>query len=567
MEDVRRLPASLFGPLAVVIACLAVALPAAAAPVAAPAPASAPEPAITTPGVEGDFLRGVHALLHERWAKGFIDSTAARAVAPSPLADRTRAVVVLFAIRWDGTIAEANVGTSSRVPALDKAAVEAVRTAGRFPVPPVDVFSDDGIVHLRWTLALDHRLCSDGKLIRREDSLEETLPRLFVQGRAKEALLRVKRQLDAGATGGGDPMALFARAWLSRLNPDAVADVDAAAVLLRLGDLRQIERLRNGLGWAATAPTATAALRAARVDVCPLVRERLAAGGAGARLLAMNNLREAASPLPESSPCAQALAAAAADARATGAVRAAALQTLGMLSEGSAQRLWPAMIKDSDQLVRAAAVSVSARPGGGRPALYRLIPFLRDSSADVRAAAAAGMVHAAGELALDQLVGVLKDPDPRLAVALSAELARLSSPPSAALLARLAKRDAVEVRVAAVRALATRSDAAARAAVAPILAEARQNPRAPQAIRQLAAPDAPADQSAASAESPDSGLKAFRALLAANKPGEAADVLVAQIDRLPPRAMVSFLAAWLDNPPTPSPRVSTTTPDERPGER
>jgi HEAT repeat protein len=226
------------------------------------------------------------------------------------------------------------------------------------------------------------------------------------------------------------------------------------------------------------------------------------------------------------------------------------------------------MIKDSDPLVRAVAVSASARPGGGRPALYRLIPFLRDGSVEVRAAAAAGMVHAAGELALDQLVGVLKDPDPRIGVALSAELARLSSAPSAALLARLARRDALEVRVAAVRALATRTDTAARTAVAPIFADARQNPRAPQAIRQLAAPDATADQSTTLvSDVPDAGLKAFRALLAARKHGEAADLMVTQIDRLAPRTIVSFLAAWLDNPPVPSARLSTTTPEERPGDR
>ncbi|HEY2903126.1 MAG TPA: TonB family protein [Polyangia bacterium] len=537
---------------------------AAAPAVAGPSSEAVTEPPITVPGSEGDYLRAIHTRIHERWA-GFVDGLSQIPAIAGPVGDKSSRAVVLFAVRWDGTVAEANVVTSSGVAAFDRASVDAVRTAERFPVPPVDIFSDDGIVHFRWTFAAQGHLCADGQLIRREDPLEEALPRLFIQSRTKEALLRVKRRMDANA--GGDPMALFARAYLARPNIDPVANVEAAAVLARLGDARQIDRLSAGLAFPVTAGTAVPALHALKVDICPSVQPRLLGGDAPARLLAASELRDTGDALPEQSPCAQALAAIASDGKQPGNVRAVALQTLGALSEPTAHRLWPTLIKESDALVRAAAVSASAHPGGGRAALYRLIPFLHDPSVDVRAAAAAAMVRSAGELALDQLPGALKDPDPRIAVALSAALGHLPTPAAAAMLGRLAKRDAVDVRVAAAQALAARADQPARALLAPILEAAAKDPHAPPALRQLV--KAPAGAAVASelqarVSDADFGLQAFRGLLTARKHTEAADVLVTEFDRLPPRVLISFLGAWLELPPSATARVSTAAPEPPP---
>ncbi|HVR63416.1 MAG TPA: TonB family protein [Polyangia bacterium] len=500
----------------------------------------------------------MHARIQDRWATG-LPATPAPAPGAAPgsaaMADRRLRAVVLFAVRWDGTVAEANVGASSGQAAFDRAAVEAVRSAGQFQIPPVDIFSDDGLVHFRWTLARDQRLHSDGELVRREDPLEEALPRLFMQGRMKEALLRVKRRIDAG--GEGDPMSLFARAWLARHNVDPVADVEAAAVLARLGDARQVDRLRAGLAFPSTTTTAVNALRSLKADVCAAVLPRLSGGDVRARLAAASILRDAGDALSEQSPCAQALAAIAGDAKQPGNLRAAALQTLGALAEPAARSLWPALIKESDPAVRAAAVTVSARPNGGRAALYRLIPYLRDPSLDVRAAAAAGMVHSAGELALDQFAAVLKDPDPRVAVAIARELGHLPTPAAAALLGRLARREAVEARVAAAQALAARQDAPARELLAPILAAAASDVRAPAAIRALAVPPG---ESAAPPADPE--VAAFRALLADHKHAEAAARLVSEFDRTPQRTMVAFFAAWVENPPTA--RLSTAATEAPP---
>src|SRR5439155_948158 len=116
---------------------------------------------------------------------------------------------------------------------------------------------------------------------------------------------------------------------------------------------------------------------------------------------------------------------------------------------------------ESGPLRRRAAAPVGRRQGasGGGG----------DSARRRRSAAGAEPVRAGGDLSLDQFPGVLKDPDSRVAVAIARELGHLPTPAAAAMLGRLARRDAVEARVAAAQALAARTDAPARAALAPIL--------------------------------------------------------------------------------------------------
>ena len=103
---------------------------------------------------------------------------------------------------------------------------------------------------------------------RREDPLDEALPRLFIQGRVKEALLRVQRYMDAGDV---NAMAVFARTWLQRKFTDRAADASAAAALARVGDRRQIDRLRPALIHADTVVVAAQGLAALKVDLCALL--------------------------------------------------------------------------------------------------------------------------------------------------------------------------------------------------------------------------------------------------------------------------------------------------------
>jgi hypothetical protein len=109
-------------------------------------------------------------------------------------------------------------------------------------------------------------------------------------------------------------------------------------------------------------------------------------------------------------------------------VRADALDTLARVNPAGAHR--PAMnaLGDKDAHLRAAGAAAFARPGGGRPTLYRLEPLVKDPSVEVRAAAAAGMIRACGDLANDYLAPLLKARDPEPVVAMVPELAKGTTP-------------------------------------------------------------------------------------------------------------------------------------------
>src|SRR5207237_8151005 len=107
---------------------------------------AAAEPAITTPGPVGDYLRHVHERIHARWAEDFLKSAPAPAPttgAPAPaaaglaaLASDPRPVTIALTIRWDGTVADTILRSTSRLPQRERAAYLPRRTTGPVPPPP-----------------------------------------------------------------------------------------------------------------------------------------------------------------------------------------------------------------------------------------------------------------------------------------------------------------------------------------------------------------------------------------------------------------------------------------------
>ena len=209
-------------------------------PAAAPA-AETGEPKITVPGAEGDYLRTLHARIHFRFANRFINDIAAKQPANDPLNRPGLRTEIHFGLRWDGSVSDAVVN--------QKSGVDGVRSGGRsrpshrrrghgaarYPPPPADLFGDDGVAHFQWVFARNRNLCGEGSVRRVEAPLAQALPRLFVQGRIKEALLRAARDARAGS---GDAIAIFAQAWLERPQTDPATDARAAGALLRYGDKR-----------------------------------------------------------------------------------------------------------------------------------------------------------------------------------------------------------------------------------------------------------------------------------------------------------------------------------------
>jgi TonB family protein len=531
----------------------------ATAPTATPAPAASspaaaghalgaalPEPAITLPGVEGDYLRAMHSAIHFRWATRFVDWVASKRPPNDRLNNPTLVAEVLFSVRWDGSPAQVTVSSSSGVAEFDEAAVAAVKSDSRYPVPPIDVYGDDGVAHFQWTFARDHRLCSGGQIRRSEAPLREALPRLFVQGRMKEALLRVARY-----TRGGDPDAMseFARAYLARPFPDPMTDARAAAGLARADDARAADRLRAALARPETMPIAAPALAALKIDLCALVGANLKPSPTEPALVAARTLRAAGVELAPDSSCVSAMTAIVKDAAVHGAVRAEMLDTLAAVNPNGVRRLALDALGDADAKMRAAGVRAFARPKGGRPTLYRLQPLINDPSLEVRAAVAAGLVRACGDLANDYIQPLFKARDLPPLVAMAGELGKSSSPASADLLARLQKRPEPDLRMPVLAALAARQDPAGRALYQPAAETVKKDPYASPEARRIVYAGADASELVPLGKDPLLGVFAYKALLRAHRHTEALDWLVGAYDRLTPDTLVDALGAWLANPP------------------
>ena len=513
---------------------------------AAHADAPAPEPPITATGAEGDYLRALHRAIHFRWANLFIEDVAAKRPPTDPLNKMSLETEILFTVRWDGSPAEVTVIRSSGVATFDQAAVHAVKGDRPFPVPPIDVYGDDGVAHFRWIFARDARRCSGGEVRRVEAPLAEALPRLFYQGRIKEALLRVARYTRDGDAGA---MSTFARAWLVRPQTDPALDARAAAALAHAGDARQADRLRPALNRPDTLPMAASALAALKVDLCAQVRPRLKAGDPDGIMFATRVLQQAAAELPAGSPCVATLGDLLKMDALPVALRAEALKTLAIVSPANARRPALNALGDSDAQMRATAATVFARPGGGRPTLYRLQPLVKDPSLDVRTAVAAGLIRASGDLAIDYVMPLMKSREPEPLAAMAPELGKQTSSGTLDLLVKMQKRNDPMLRVPVLAALSQRTDAAGRAVYQPLAAAVKQDPYASPESRRIVYATADVKELVPLMKDPTLGLQGFKALLRAQRHAEAMDWLVGSFDRLQPEVLIDAFGAWLANPP------------------
>jgi TonB family protein len=513
---------------------------------AAQAAAPSPEPPITATGAEGDYLRALHRDIHFRWANLFIEDVAAKRPPADPLNNMSLQAEILFTVRWDGSPAEVTVGQSSGVAAFDEAAIKAVKGQRLLPVPPIDVYGDDGVAHFRWILARDARLCSGGEVRRVEAPLADALPRLFYQRRIKEALLRVARYTRSGDA---SAMSTFARAWLVRPQLDPALDARAAAALAHVGDARQADRLRPALNRPDTVPIAAPALAALKVDLCAPVSPRLKATDPDGIMFATRVLQLSGAELPAGSPCVATLSDLLKMDALPAALRAEVLKTLSVVSPASARRPALTGLGDSDVQMRATAATIFARPGGGRPTLYRLMPLVKDPALEVRTTVAAGLIRACGDLAVDYVKPLVKARDPEPLAAMAPELGKQTSAGTLDLLLKIQKRNDPSVRVPVLAALSERTDAAGRAAFAPLAATVKSDPYASAESRRIVYASADLKDLLPLMKDPTIGLQAYKALLRAQRHAEAMDWLVGSFDRLPPEMLIDALGAWLATPP------------------
>ncbi len=207
--------------------------------------------------------------------------------------------------------------------------------------------------------------------------------------------------------------------------------------------------------------------------------------------------------------------------------------------------------KDDAVALRAAATLAGAAPGSGRGKVFALVTPLRDSSPEMRAAAAAGIVRAAGNSNLDDLYVIFMDKDPRPSAAVATELDHLRTEEATKLLVRLLKRSNLSVQLAATRALINRGARDTYGALRPFL-----DAKTDAELRGLALVSAEAStldnlaQVVAASNGADPkvtrlALATYHARLARSERDAAGDVLLSVLMKLTPAERADALADWL----------------------
>jgi HEAT repeat protein len=543
---------------AIALGILIAAATALAAPLAADKEKETPL-SVTGSGPEASYLSRVHARAHSRWADNFLALASQTLPQTDPINQPTLATTVELVLNPEGEIVKLETTKASGFAGFDDAARDVLRDSVPFPRATVELRSDDGLVHLSWVFARDEHRCSGVTLVRYEEPLAVAIPKLVRDGREEEVVRRIRVARTGGAP--AEPMLTsLATSWLKAAVNRPYATVAVADMLATLGDDSGIGWLKTAVKKAETAPAAGRALSAHHVPVCPIVKSSLpapdAAGGVAAEAKAppIADQQAAAGALATAGEagCAPGLIALLQNHKARNEARVAAAVALGAITGDDATKKALAEAGKDDVLaVRAAATLAGATPGSGRGKVFALVTPLRDPSPEMRAAAAAGIVRAAGNSNLDDLYVIFMDKDPRPSAAVATELDHLRTEEATKLLVRLLKRSNLAVQLAATRALINRGARDTYGAFRPFL-----DAKTDAELRGLALVSAEAStldnlakvveaSNAADPKATRLGLATYHARLARSERDPAGDVLLSVLMKLAPSERADALADWL----------------------
>ncbi len=524
------------------------------------------EPPVRGEGTTLPYLQAIHTKVHRLWTDSFLAMADSQLAKDHPINLPSRATGLEVVITAEGKLAGVKVAQPSGAADFDSSAVDVIKAAAPFAVPPEEVLSDDGKTHVLWTLARDDRRCSGVSVTVKTKPLEEAIAALVAQGREKVAVARMRAADDKDRQAA---FTQFARAWLDRYEDDRELSLQVAEANALAGDPRGADRLRRAANSSDTetveATEIARALATLKVPVCPLLRESFAAGFAPEAIA-----EHGASPTPSpdlsdkefvkrlqihqgrarilsllsegaDGACLSFAISVAKDRSAKANHRALALWGLGRTDSPESKAAVRSLLQDHDPTVRAAAIFADTRQGVGKGAVFRLIPFLRDPSIAVRSAAAVGLVRAGGEDILPQLFQIWKERDDDFFAAVAAELADQSGQASADMLVRLLRKDNPRTRLAAARALAARHDDAAAKALADLAKTSDPE------LRFLAGAvlDPESRVAAASAPKGYTWTESFLALARGSGKLAAVDWALAQFPKIEPATRIYLMGTWL----------------------
>jgi TonB family protein len=120
-------------------------------------PPPLPEPPPPDPDKRGlSYLQALHGRVAEPW-HGFLENCRLRLPPGHALNEPSLATTLNLAVDRQGALHAVTVEQSSGNQDFDDTAIEIARDAAPFAEPPHDLISDDGLVHIRWLFARDHR--------------------------------------------------------------------------------------------------------------------------------------------------------------------------------------------------------------------------------------------------------------------------------------------------------------------------------------------------------------------------------------------------------------------------
>jgi TonB family protein len=518
----------------------------------------------------------MHTKIHHLWTDSFLVMAEGQLPKDHPINVPSRATELEVIVTSEGKLAQVKVAKPSGSTDFDNSATEVIKAAAPFGIAYEDLLSDDGKVHVLWTLARDDRRCSGARVEVTTSPLEEAIPMLVAQGREKVALARQQAADDKVRPTG---FTKFARAWLDRHEDDKELGLQVAEANALAGDSRAAGRLRRAIADATATDTAeriAQGLASLKVAVCPAIKESLArAAGKDKKpapsvdsdpvdeevqnappavpdlddkeLLAqiqVQNARESVLRLlveGADGVCLSFAISVAKDKSAKAEERALALWALGHSDSPEGKATIRSLLRDGNPTVVSAAIWAESLAGASRSAVFRLIPFMRDKSIVVRTAAAAALVRVGGEEVLPQLFQVWREKAPDVYVALARELADLSGEASAQMLARLVRKEDARVRLAAARALAARRDDFA----AKVIAELAKDSDAELKFLAAGALDPEKRLAAAAAPEGYTWTESFLALARGNGKLAAVDWVLAQFPKIEPATRIYLMGTWL----------------------
>jgi TonB family protein len=519
---------------------LAVALPARRAAADTIPADKLPEPAINTPmgggGKEGQFLRDLHAHIHRRWSDNFLHLVGEKLPLINPLNDSAKAAEADLVVSGDGQLISAKITRSSGFPGFDDAIIEVLHDAVPFPTPPSEARSDDDRLHVHWQFARDQRRCSGVTILHINDAMEVALPKLLKAGRRDEALRRLSLGRSAGLH--AEPaFTQFANDWVKAAIHQPSVTVQMAKLLGAAGDPEAIKWLKSAVRRPDVAAEAGAALVSLKIPLCPMLAGWFDTDNWTDHKTAAVALATSTDPA-----CVPGLSKLLSNDKAHPEARAAAATALGSIDDPAAKKLLVTVAKDErNAAVRGAALLATIKPGSGRAKVIAMEQLLRDTSPDLRAAAAAGVVRAGGDANLDDLYVLFKDNDQRPSLAALRELDRLLTEESTKLVARLARRPQPAVQKLAAEILLRRGARDYFSALKPYLADTKSDPEL-RAMALVAADEAHLQSAGAD---PKLGLAVFRARLARGERDQAADLFLAHGAQLTPADQAAAMVEWL----------------------